>query len=51
LIIDIDEWYTGKFEEFIEHRLEIEWDNVEKILWFADKVKKFASITTEELKK
>jgi hypothetical protein len=24
LIIDIDEWYTGKFEEFIEHRLEIE---------------------------
>ncbi|MDD2486742.1 MAG: hypothetical protein PHS92_00010 [Candidatus Gracilibacteria bacterium] len=51
LIIDLDDWYTEKFDEFIESRLEIEGTNVEKILGFADKIKGFASITTEDLKK
>lgn len=51
LILDLDDWYIGKFEEFIESRLEIEWNDINTILWFADKIKEFASITTEDLKK
>jgi adenylate cyclase class IV len=51
LIIDIDQWYLWKFEEYIESRCEIEWDNIDEILKFVDKIKMFTEITNDDLNK
>lgn len=51
LKLDIDSWYVWRFEEFIESRLEIEWDDETKILEFADSISDYAERTNEDLKK